>query len=104
MSLIIPGIIAKDKSKQDKATNDLSAYANDFASFVETTTNKNLSAGAVSPLVRTHVTSLKDVVDAQAAKDYAKAYNTLHTAFVHMSTIADPLADAIVKQFPDKYR
>lgn len=98
------GTIAKDKNKQDKATTDLNSYANDFGAFVETTTNKTLSAGAVSPLVKTHVTSLKDLVDAQAAKDYTKAFNTLHTAFVHMSTIADPLADAIVKQFPDKYK
>lgn len=98
------GTLIKDKAKQDKATNDLNSYAGDFGAFVETTTNKNLAAGSVSSLVRTHVSSLKDIVDAQAGKDYAKAFNTLHTAFLHMSTIADPLADAIVKQFPDKYK
>jgi hypothetical protein len=98
------GIIAKDKNKQDKATNDLNTYANDLASFLETTTNKNLSASTVGPLAKAHVASLKDIVDGHAAKDYTKAYNTLHSAFLQMSTIADPLADAIVKQFPDKYR
>lgn len=98
------GTLAKDKTKQDKATTDLNNYAGDFGAFIETTTNKNLSASAVTPLVKTHVSTLKDIVDGQAAKDYTKAYNTLHTAFVHMSSIADPLADAIVKQFPDKYK
>ena len=47
--------------------------------------------------------TLKDVIDAQAAKDPAKAYTALRAAAGHMAMIADPLAEAIVKQFPDKF-
>lgn len=51
-----------------------------------------------------HVVTLKGVIDAQAAKEPAKAYTALRTAAGHMHMIADPLADAIVKQFPDRFR
>lgn len=36
-------------------------------------------------------------------KDQAKAYTALRTAAGHMQAIADPLADAIAKQFPDRF-
>ena len=98
------GLVAKDKAKQDKAVNDLLAYSGDFGKFLETATNKILSTDTVSALVKTHVQTLKDIVDAQAAKDYPKTSSSFHTAFAHMPMIADPLADAIVKQFPDKFK
>jgi len=47
--------------------------------------------------------TLKEVIDAQASKDPAKAYTAVRTAAGHMQMIADPLAEAIVKQFPDKF-
>jgi len=40
----------------------------------------------------------------QAAKDPARAWAATRTAAGHMQQIADPLAEAIVKQFPDRYR
>jgi hypothetical protein len=57
----------------------------------------------VADLVKTHVLTLKDVIHAQAAKDPVKAYTALRMAASHMHMIADPLADAIAKQFPAKY-
>jgi hypothetical protein len=50
------------------------------------------------------VITLKSVIDAQAAKDPAKAYAALRTAAGHMQAIADPLADAIARQFPERFR
>jgi hypothetical protein len=49
------------------------------------------------------VVTLKTVIDAQATKDQAKAYAALRTAAGHMQAIADPLADAIAMQFPDRF-
>ena len=57
----------------------------------------------VADLVKHHVVTLKEVIDAQAAKDSTKTYMTMRTAAGHMQMIADPLAEAIVKQFPDKF-
>jgi hypothetical protein len=92
----------KDKAKQTKAVNDLVGYTEDFGAFLSSA-NPNLPKATVAELVKGHILTLKDVIDAQAAKDYGKTYMLLRTATGHMHMIADPLADAIMKQFPDKF-
>jgi hypothetical protein len=57
----------------------------------------------VADLVKHHVVTLKAVVDAQAAKDPARAFTAVRTAAAHIAMIADPLAEAIAKQFPDRF-
>jgi hypothetical protein len=57
----------------------------------------------VADLVKHHVITLKEVVAAQAARDNARALTAVRTAAGHMQMIADPLAETIVKQFPDRY-
>jgi plastocyanin len=57
----------------------------------------------VAALVKDHVLSLKTVIDAQKARDQAGVYNGLREAIGHMGHIADPLAGAIARQFPEKY-
>jgi len=53
--------------------------------------------------VKHHVVTLKDVIDAQAAKDQDRAFTALRAGAGHMQMIADPLAEAIVQQFPDSF-
>ena len=96
------GVAAKDKAKQDKAVNDLVGYTQDFGAFLASA-NPNLPKAAVADLVKTHVLTLKDVVDAQGMGDQKKAYMALRAAASHMMMIADPLASAIAKQFPEKF-
>jgi hypothetical protein len=96
------GLATKDKAKQHKAVNDLVAYTQEFGAFLAGA-NPNLTKDAVAGLVKEHVLTLKAVIDAQAAKDPAKAYAAMRAAAGHMSMIANPLADAIVKQFPSKF-
>ena len=96
------GVATKDQAKQDKAVSDLVGYTQDFGAFLASA-NPNLPKEVVANLVKSHVLTLKDVVDPQAAGDQAKAYMNLRTAAGHMQMIADPLAAAIVKQFPSKY-
>jgi hypothetical protein len=96
------GVATKDRAKQDKAVNDLIGYTGDFGSFLASA-NPNLPKAAVADLVKTHVLTLKDVVDAQAMGDQKKAYAALRLAASHMMMIADPLAMAIAKQFPEKF-
>jgi hypothetical protein len=97
------GAASGDRAKQDKAVTDLVSYTQDFGAFLSSA-NPNLPKSVVADLVKHHVVTLKDVIDAQATKDPAKAYQALRTAAGHMQTIADPLAEAIVKQFPEKFR
>jgi hypothetical protein len=96
------GVATKDKAKQDKAVNDLVGYTQDFGAFLNSA-NPNLPKDVVAGLVKTHVLTLKDVVDAQASGDQVKAFAALRKATAHMSMIGDPLAGAIVKQFPQKF-
>jgi hypothetical protein len=96
------GAATKDKAKQDKAVSDLVQYTEDFGAFLSSA-NPNLPTKVVAGLVKTHALTLKDVIDAQAVKDWPRVYANLRTAAGHMQMIADPLAGAIVKQFPEKY-
>jgi hypothetical protein len=96
------GLAVKDKAKQDKAVADLIGYADDFGAFLSSA-NPDLPKSAVAELVRGHILTLKDVVDAQAAKEWPKVYSNLRLATSHMAMIADPLGAAIAKQFPDRY-
>jgi len=96
------GVATKDTAKQDKAVSDLVQYTEDFGAFLSSA-NPNLPKSVVADLVKTHALTLKDVIDAQAAKDWSRVYTSLRTAAGHMQMIADPLAGAIVKQFPEKY-
>jgi len=96
------GVATNDKAKQDKAVADLIGYTQDFGAFLQSA-NPNLPKSVVADLVKHHVVTLKVVIDAQAAKDPTKTYMAVRTAAGHMQMIADPLAEAIVKQFPDKF-
>lgn len=96
------GAATMDKAKQDRAVNALVAYTQEFGAFLSSA-NPNLTTAAVAGLVKDHVLTLKTVVDAQVAKDPARTYVALRSAAAHMSMIANPLADAIVKQFPSRF-
>jgi hypothetical protein len=96
------GVTTKDKAKQDKAVADLVAYTDDLAAFLAAA-NPNLPRAVVADLVKHHVVTLKEVIDVQAAGDQTKAWKSVRTAAGHMAKIADPLAAAITKQFPQKF-
>jgi hypothetical protein len=95
------GAATGDRARQEKAVNDLVGYTQDFGAFLSSA-NPNLPKAVVADLVKHHVLTLKAVIDAQAAKDQDRAYTALRAGAGHMQMIADPLAGAIVKQFPDK--
>jgi hypothetical protein len=96
------GVATKDTAKQEKAVNDLVAYTQEFGAFLNSA-SPSLPADAVAELVKGHILTLKEVIDAQAAGDFTKAYTSLRAAAAHMPMIADAHASAIVKQFPDKF-
>jgi hypothetical protein len=93
---------AKDRTKQDKAMADLLGYAGAFGAFLSQA-SPALTADSVTELIKTHIFTLKDAIDAQAAGDQAKAYERIRTAAAHMSMIATTLTAAIVKQSPQNF-
>jgi hypothetical protein len=96
------GAAAGDRAKQDRAVTELIGYTQDFGAFLSAA-NPGLPKAVVADLVKHHVVTLKNVIDAQAAKDQTRAYTALRAGAGHMQMIADPLAEAIVTQFPDKF-
>jgi hypothetical protein len=96
------GHAAGNAQKQAKARDDLMRYGEHLGGFLNSA-NPNLPVGAVAELVQTHVVGLMDVIDAQAAKNPPLAYERLRTAASHMQMIADPIAEAIVTQFADRF-
>ncbi|MGQ0646526.1 MAG: hypothetical protein ACT4P7_03085 [Gemmatimonadaceae bacterium] len=96
------GLATKNRAKSDTAVGDLVQYTQDFGAFLASA-NPNLPKDAVAALVKDHVLTLKAVIDAQATMDAKASFGALRTAAMHMQNIADPLADAIAKQFPAKF-
>jgi hypothetical protein len=95
-------VAAKDQAKADKAMGDLLAYTEEFGAFISEASPK-LTKDAVAELVKTHLFTLKDVIDAQGAKNFMKADATERIAADHMAMIATALATTVVGQFPDKF-
>jgi hypothetical protein len=50
-----------------------------------------------------HATTLKAVIDAQKAGDAPTVATSLRMAVSHMNDLADAIAAATVKKFPDKF-
>lgn len=96
------GVATKDKAKQDKAVADLIGYTDDFGAFLASA-NPNLPKDVVADLVKHHVVTLKEVIDVQATGNQVQAWKSVRKAAGHMSKIADPLAAAIAKQFPQRF-
>jgi hypothetical protein len=95
-------VAGKQQTKADQAMGNLLAYTEDFGAFISTASPK-LTKDAVAELIKTHVFTLKDLIDAQAAKNFAKAYTSERTAADHMAMIANGLATTVVAQFPAKF-
>jgi hypothetical protein len=95
-------VAAKDQAKADAAMKNLLAYTGEFGDFISKASPK-LTPDTVAQLVMTHVLTLKDVIDAQAAKNFTKAYNGERVAADHMAMFANSIATTVVAQFPDKF-
>ena len=95
-------VAANNRAMRDDAVRNLAGYADDFAAFLAGA-NPHRPEPAVAALLRTHVGELTALVDAQAAGEHQTAHARLRELAAHMQQIADPLAAAIAKQFPDRF-
>jgi hypothetical protein len=105
----IPAVVAytqaiakDDKAGADKAIADILAYAATFGTTMNSV-NENLPAAAVEEGVKMHATTLKAVIDAQKAGNAPAVATSLRMAVSHMNDLADAIAAATVKKFPEKF-
>jgi hypothetical protein len=97
------GAARNDEAKMDKAVARLVAFAADFGDAVQTMTGGRLGKETMADLVRTNISTVKGVIDAQAAGDFDTAYSKERDAQKQVFMIGNTLANAIVEQFPDRY-
>ena len=95
------GLANNDKAMQREAVQDLQGYIGSFSGFLAQATG--LPAETVEESITEHVNQLKGQIDAYANGNYAKAYAIAREAYAHMYMTGDALAEAIVKQSPDKF-
>lgn len=95
-------VAANNTAGANKAVADLTAYAKTVGTTLNSV-NSNLPAGPVEEAVKMHITTLKNVVDAQKAGDQSKVYSSLREAYAHMGEFAATLAGATVAKFPEKF-
>ena len=95
--------VAKDKAAEGKAIDAITANAEEIAAFLSTA-NPNLPKDDVLGLLQAHaghhITQIQQLLD----KDYAGELLTWVDMTNHMYVIADALAGAIAKQFPEKIK
>jgi hypothetical protein len=91
----------KDDAGKAKAKADLHQYAIELATLLNAA--NGLPKDAVIGLVDEHVATLTAAIDAQALGDQKKAFEAQRVSLAFMQKIADPIAQATVKKFPDLF-
>lgn len=94
--------VAKDKAGQQAAVNELSGNAKAIAGFLAKA-NPYLPETTLLTLLSAHGGHHVAQIDQLAARDYAGEAQTWQMMRQHMRVLADALAGALVKQFPDKF-
>ena len=95
------GVAGKDQPKRAKAVADLNQYAKDLADLLNSA--NGLPKDAVIGLVQSHAIALCTVIDAQGSGDSASQYAKSRIAADQVRQIGDPLTEATVLKFPDKF-
>lgn len=91
-----------DKTKQDAATKALTDNAGEIATFLSGA-NPNLPKEAVLAMLAAHGGHHILQINQLRAKQYDQEAETWEAMKGHMYKLADTLAGAIAKQFPDKF-
>ncbi len=93
---------ANDASKKADAVNKLNTYTQDLAKFLSNA-NPNLDYGGLVALLQGHIGFHKQEIDILAKGDFAAELKIWDHLVDNIVQIADALAAAIVKQFPEKF-
>lgn len=99
----LDGTVAKDASARDKAAADLRDNAAAISRFLSAA-NPNLPFDTLNGLLSAHGAHHVLQIDQLFARNYADEAQTWDAMKKHMYVIADALAAAIAKQFPEKFR
>jgi hypothetical protein len=77
--------------------------ADDISAFLSAA-NPNLKIGAVKELLYMHLKMVADDLTASLAKDWDARIVSIDDGVTHIILMADTISDAVVKQFPEKFK
>ena len=92
-----------DDASRSASLAELHGYHDRVAEFLAAA-NPHLKAADVAGLVRGHVQALISQAEATAEADHERAIATTREAYAGMFDVGAALAEAIVMQFPDRFR
>lgn len=98
----LEAVAAGSKAKQDAATKKLTDNANEIAKFLSGA-NPNLPFDTLQGLLVAHGGHHIQQIQQLKGKQYAQEAQTWEAMKKHMYVIADALATALAKQFPQKF-
>ncbi|UOE55856.1 glycosyltransferase [Bacillus sp. CMF12] len=106
--IVIAGdIVEAAKSGQGAKVNQLNKEwyrnADDIAAFLSEA-NPNLKNEDVKKLLYTHLELVTDDLTASLVKDWDARIVSIDDGITHIIMMADAISDAVVKQFPDKFK
>jgi hypothetical protein len=95
--------IAGNSGKQDAALVRMSSNADDIDTFFNGVNPHHLPKGTVGGLIEAHGAHHVLQINQYKKKEYAKLEETWPMMRQHVYVIADTLATALAKQFPDRF-
>ncbi|WP_370223505.1 glycosyltransferase [Cytobacillus sp.] len=106
--IVIAGdIVEAAKSGQGAKVNQLNKEwhrnADDMAAFISNA-NPNLKNEDVKKLLYTHLELVTDDLTASLVKDWDARIVSIDDGVTHIIMMADAISDAVVRQFPDKFK
>jgi hypothetical protein len=90
-------------AKLDQLNKKWYRNADDISAFLSAA-NPNLKIGAVKELLYMHLKMVADDLTASLAKDWDARIVSIDDGVTHIILMADTISDAVVKQFPEKFK
>ncbi|GEM_PF-4467099 len=91
-----------DQLQKEQAERDLDNYDEETVKFWRKH-NPKLDLDNYQQLVIDRVSFIKSGIEAYSSRNIAKSYKQQHNSYQQIGKVADILAEAIVKQFPEKF-
>jgi hypothetical protein len=96
-------VYTKNEAGKQSAITKLRQNADQIASFLNRANPANWPLATLQAVLTGHIGAHMGQVDAIAAGDWSKEADVWKSMVDNVTTIADALADGIVKQFPDRF-
>ena len=100
---VVKAAKADDKARLEAADTKWQQNADNIATMLSRA-NPNWPKGALTDLLKKHLTTTTDEVKARLQKDWEADVKAFDAVYEHSLKMADALSDGIIKQYPTRFR